>query len=119
MVALACPPRSAWKPCLASTNPAPAWTRALYELAESISPGHHAADLVRRLTSGPTASNEIIASGAAAAGLDTARARCTRRAAAMSLIENIQREDLNPLEACVQRWSKSSALTAPGRSRAC
>jgi hypothetical protein len=38
-LALACPPIALrledW--CLASTNPAPAWTRALYELAESIS----------------------------------------------------------------------------------
>jgi ParB family chromosome partitioning protein len=65
---------------------------------------HHAADLVRRLTSGPNdGSNEIIAGECFAATLADSAPVLVRdvpdeAAAAMSLIENIQREDLNPLE---------------------
>jgi hypothetical protein len=66
--------------------------------------------ILRRLTSGPTASNEIIASGAAAAGLDTARADVPDEAA-MSLIENIQRrpEPTGSLRATHKEFSTDGA----------
>ena len=82
---------------------------ALYELAESIKvQGIMQPILVRRLTSGANDGKyEIIAGerrfrAARLAGLDSVpvlvRDVPDESAAAMSLIENIQREDLNPLE---------------------
>ena len=82
---------------------------ALYELAESIkAQGIMQPILVRRLASGEHAGKyEIIAGerrfrAARIAGLDRVpvlvRDVPDESAAAMSLIENIQREDLNPLE---------------------
>ena len=82
---------------------------ALYELAESIkAQGIMQPILVRRLVSGPNDGKyEIIAGerrfrAAKIAGLDSVpvlvRDVPDEAAAAMSLIENIQREDLNPLE---------------------
>ena len=82
---------------------------ALYELAESIkAQGIMQPILVRRLTAGPNDGKyEIIAGerrfrAAKIAGLDSVpvlvRNVPDEAAAAMSLIENIQREDLNPLE---------------------
>ena len=110
---------------------------ALYELAESIkAQGIMQPILVRRLTSGVNDSKyEIIAGerrfrAAKLAGLDNVpvlvREVADEAAAAMSLIENIQREDLNPLEEAqgLQRLVKEFALTheqaaqAVGRSRA-
>ncbi len=91
--------------------------------------------LVRQLHEGPNAGKyEIIAGerrsrAAKLAGLDTVpvlvRNVPNEAAAAMALIENIQREDLNPLEAAqgLQRLSKEFGLThelaaqAVGRSR--
>ena len=80
---------------------------ALYELAESIkAQGIMQPILVRRLTAGPNDGKyEIIAGerrfrAAKLAGLDSVpvlvRDVPDEAAAAMSLIENIQREDLNP-----------------------
>ncbi len=109
---------------------------ALYELAESIkAQGIMQPILVRRLTAGPNDGKyEIIAGerrfrAAKLAGLDSVpvlvRDVPDEAAAAMSLIENIQREDLNPLEEAqgLQRLVKEFGLThelaaqAVGRSR--
>jgi ParB family chromosome partitioning protein len=109
---------------------------ALYELAESIkAQGIMQPILVRRLTSGANDGKyEIIAGerrfrAAKIAGLDSVpvlvRDVPDESAAAMSLIENIQREDLNPLEEAhgLQRLVKEFGLThemaaqAVGRSR--
>ena len=109
---------------------------ALYELAESIkAQGIMQPILVRRLTGGPNDGKyEIIAGerrfrAAKIAGLDNVpvlvRNVPDEAAAAMSLIENIQREDLNPLEEAqgLQRLTKEFGLThelaaqAVGRSR--
>ena len=110
---------------------------ALYELAESIkAQGIMQPILVRRLSSGANDGKyEIIAGerrfrAAKLAGLDSVpvlvRDVPDEAAAAMSLIENIQREDLNPLEEAqgLQRLVREFALTheqaaqAVGRSRA-
>lgn len=109
---------------------------ALYELAESIkAQGIMQPILVRRLHEGANAGKfEIIAGerrfrAAKLAGLDSVpvlvRDVPDEAAAAMSLIENIQREDLNPLEEAhgLQRLVKEFGLTheqaaqAVGRSR--
>ena len=109
---------------------------ALYELAESIKvQGIMQPILVRRLKSGANSGKyEIIAGerrfrAARLAGLDSLpvliRDVPDESAAAMSLIENIQREDLNPLEEAqgLQRLVKEFGLThelaaqAVGRSR--
>jgi len=109
---------------------------ALYELAESIKvQGIMQPILVRRLNSGANDGKyEIIAGerrfrAARIAGLDSVpvlvRDVPDESAAAMSLIENIQREDLNPLEEAhgLQRLVKEFGLThelaaqAVGRSR--
>lgn len=109
---------------------------ALYELAESIkAQGIMQPILVRRLSEGANAGKyEIIAGerrfrAAKLAGLDSVpvlvRDVPNEAAAAMSLIENIQREDLNPLEEAhgLQRLVKEFGLTheqaaqAVGRSR--
>ena len=109
---------------------------ALYELAESIkAQGIMQPILVRQLTAGEHAGKyEIIAGerrfrAARLAGLDQVpvlvRDVPDESAAAMSLIENIQREDLNPLEEAqgLQRLVKEFGLTheqaaqAVGRSR--
>jgi ParB family chromosome partitioning protein len=109
---------------------------ALYELAESIkAQGIMQPILVRRVTQGDhTGKYEIIAGerryrAAKLAGLDSVpvlvRDVSDEAAAAMSLIENIQREDLNPLEEAhgLQRLVKEFGLTheqaaqAVGRSR--
>jgi len=109
---------------------------ALYELAESIkAQGIMQPILVRKLTEGPNAGKyEIIAGerrsrAARLAGLDTVpvlvRNVANEAAAAMALIENIQREDLNPLEEAqgLQRLIREFGLTheqaaqAVGRSR--
>jgi len=109
---------------------------ALYELAESIkAQGIMQPILVRRLNSGAHEGKyEIIAGerrfrAARLAGLDSVpvlvRDVPDEAAAAMALIENIQREDLNPLEEAqgLQRLIKEFGLTheaaaqAVGRSR--
>lgn len=109
---------------------------ALYELAESIkAQGIMQPILVRRLTSGANDGKyEIIAGerrfrAARLAGLESVpvlvRDVPDESAAAMSLIENIQREDLNALEEAhgLQRLVKEFGLThelaaqAVGRSR--
>lgn len=109
---------------------------ALYELAESIkAQGIMQPILVRKLAQGPNAGKyEIIAGerrtrAARLAGLDSVpvlvRDVPDESAAAMALIENIQREDLNPLEEAqgLQRLIKDFGLTheqaaqAVGRSR--
>jgi ParB family chromosome partitioning protein len=109
---------------------------ALYELAESIkAQGIMQPILVRRLGEGDNAGKyEIIAGerrfrAAKLAGLDSVpvlvRDVPNEAAAAMALIENIQREDLNPLEEAqgLQRLIKDFGLTheqaaqAVGRSR--
>lgn len=109
---------------------------ALYELAESIkAQGIMQPILVRKLADGPNAGKyEIIAGerrfrAARLAGLDSVpvlvRDVPNEAAAAMALIENIQREDLNPLEEAqgLQRLIKDFGLTheqaaqAVGRSR--
>jgi ParB family chromosome partitioning protein len=109
---------------------------ALYELAESIkAQGIMQPILVRRLAAGDHAGKyEIIAGerrfrAAKLAGLDSVpvlvRDVPDEAAAAMALIENIQREDLNPLEEAqgLQRLIKDFGLTheqaaqAVGRSR--
>ena len=109
---------------------------ALYELAESIkAQGIMQPILVRKLASGSNAGKyEIIAGerrfrAARLAGLDSVpvlvRDVPDEAAAAMALIENIQREDLNPLEEAqgLQRLVKDFGLTheqaaqAVGRSR--
>lgn len=109
---------------------------ALYELAESIkAQGIMQPILVRQLHDGPNAGKyEIIAGerrsrAAKLAGLDIVpvlvRNVPNEAAAAMALIENIQREDLNPLEEAqgLQRLIKEFGLThelaaqAVGRSR--
>jgi ParB family chromosome partitioning protein len=109
---------------------------ALYELAESIKvQGIMQPILVRRLNSGANDGKyEIIAGerrfrAAKLAGLDSVpvlvRDVPDESAAAMALIENIQREDLNPLEEAqgLQRLVKEFGLThelaaqAVGRSR--
>lgn len=109
---------------------------ALYELAESIkAQGIMQPILVRRLTEGDNAGKyEIIAGerrfrASRLAGLDRVpvlvRDVPNEAAAAMALIENIQREDLNPLEEAqgLQRLVKEFGLTheaaaqAVGRSR--
>jgi ParB family transcriptional regulator, chromosome partitioning protein len=109
---------------------------ALYELAESIkAQGIMQPILVRKLSAGPSAGKyEIIAGerrfrAAKLAGLDSVpvlvRDVPDESAAAMGLIENIQREDLNPLEEAqgLQRLVKEFGLThelaaqAVGRSR--
>jgi ParB family chromosome partitioning protein len=109
---------------------------ALYELAESIkAQGIMQPILVRKLSDGANAGKfEIIAGerrfrAAKIAGLDTVpvlvRDVPNEAAAAMALIENIQREDLNPLEEAhgLQRLIKEFGLThetaaqAVGRSR--
>jgi ParB family transcriptional regulator, chromosome partitioning protein len=109
---------------------------ALYELAESIkAQGIMQPILVRRLADGEHAGKyEIIAGerrfrAARLAGLDSVpvlvRDVPDEAAAAMALIENIQREDLNPLEEAqgLQRLIKDFGLTheqaaqAVGRSR--
>jgi ParB family chromosome partitioning protein len=109
---------------------------ALYELAESIkAQGIMQPILVRKLSEGANAGKfEIIAGerryrAAKLAGLDSVpvlvRDVPNEAAAAMALIENIQREDLNPLEEAqgLQRLIKDFGLTheqaaqAVGRSR--
>jgi ParB family chromosome partitioning protein len=109
---------------------------ALYELAESIkTQGVMQPILVRQLTHGDNAGKyEIIAGerrfrASKLAGLDTVpvlvRDVPDEAAAAMALIENMQREDLNPLEEAqgLQRLVKEFGLTheqaaqAVGRSR--
>jgi len=109
---------------------------ALYELAESIkAQGIMQPILVRKVDSGANAGKyEIIAGerrfrAARLAGLDVVpvlvRDVPNEAAAAMALIENIQREDLNPLEEAqgLQRLIKEFGLThetaaqAVGRSR--
>ncbi|MEY3381380.1 MAG: ParB/RepB/Spo0J family partition protein [Hylemonella sp.] len=109
---------------------------ALYELAESIkSQGIMQPILVRRLSEGPNQGKyEIIAGerrfrAAKLAGLDSVpvlvRDVPNEAAAAMALIENIQRENLNPLEEAqgLQRLIRDFGLTheqaaqAVGRSR--
>jgi len=109
---------------------------ALYELAESIkAQGIMQPILVRRLSEGANSGKyEIIAGerrfrAAKLAGLDSVpvlvRDVPDEAAAAMALIENIQREDLNPLEEAhgLQRLVKEFGLTheqaaqAVGRSR--
>jgi ParB family chromosome partitioning protein len=109
---------------------------ALYELAESIrAQGIMQPILVRRLAGGDNAGRyEIIAGerrfrAARLAGLERVpvlvRDVPDEAAAAMALIENIQREDLNPLEEAqgLQRLVKEFGLTheqaaqAVGRSR--
>jgi len=109
---------------------------ALYELAESIkAQGIMQPILVRQLAEGANAGKyEIIAGerrfrAARLAGLDSVpvlvRDVPNEAAAAMALIENIQREDLNPLEEAqgLQRLIKEFGLThesaaqAVGRSR--
>lgn len=109
---------------------------ALYELAESIKvQGIMQPILVRRLSAGPNDGKyEIIAGerrfrAAGLAGLNSVpvlvRDVPDESAAAMSLIENIQRENLNPLEEAhgLQRLVKEFGLThelaaqAVGRSR--
>jgi ParB family transcriptional regulator, chromosome partitioning protein len=109
---------------------------ALYELAESIkSQGVMQPILVRQLKSGDNAGKyEIIAGerrfrASRLAGLDSVpvlvRDVPDEAAAAMALIENMQREDLNPLEEAqgLQRLVKEFGLTheqaaqAVGRSR--
>jgi ParB family transcriptional regulator, chromosome partitioning protein len=109
---------------------------ALYELAESIkAQGIMQPILVRKLSEGDNAGKyEIIAGerrfrAARLAGLDSVpvlvRDVPNEAAAAMALIENIQREDLNPLEEAhgLQRLIKDFGLTheqaaqAVGRSR--
>ena len=109
---------------------------ALYELAESIkAQGIMQPILVRRLTDGDNAGKyEIIAGerrfrASRLAGLDAVpvlvRDVPDEAAAAMALIENIQREDLNPLEEAqgLQRLIQEFGLTheqaaqAVGRSR--
>jgi len=109
---------------------------ALYELAESIKvQGIMQPILVRRLTAGANVGKyEIIAGerrfrAAKLAGLDNVpvlvRDVPDQAAAAMALIENMQREDLNPLEEAhgLQRLIKEFGLThetaaqAVGRSR--
>ncbi|MEI8029400.1 MAG: ParB/RepB/Spo0J family partition protein [Comamonadaceae bacterium] len=109
---------------------------ALYELAESIKvQGILQPILVRRLQDGENLGKfEIIAGerrfrAAKLAGLDSVpvlvREVSNEDAAAMALIENIQREDLNPLEEAqgLQRLVKEFGLTheeaaqAVGRSR--
>jgi len=109
---------------------------ALYELAESIkAQGIMQPILVRKLVQGPNAGKfEIIAGerrfrAAKLAGLDRVpvlvRDVPDEAAAAMALIENMQREDLNPLEEAhgLQRLIKEFGLTheqaaqAVGRSR--
>ena len=110
---------------------------ALYELAESIkAQGIMQPILVRRLSSGENKGKyEIIAGerrfrASKLAGLDSVpvlvREVPDEAAAAMALIENIQREDLNPLEEAqgLQRLIREFNLTheqaaqAVGRSRA-
>lgn len=109
---------------------------ALYELAESIkAQGIMQPILVRKVAAGAnTGKYEIIAGerryrAARLAGLDSVpvlvRDVPDESAAAMSLIENIQREDLNPLEEAhgLQRLVKEFGLTheqaaqSVGRSR--
>ena len=109
---------------------------AVYELAESIkAQGIMQPILVRQLHDGPNAGKyEIIAGerrfrASRLAGLDAVpvlvRDVPNEAAAAMALIENIQREDLNPLEEAqgLQRLIKEFGLThetaaqAVGRSR--
>lgn len=109
---------------------------ALYELAESIkAQGVMQPILVRQLADGPNAGKyEIIAGerrfrASKLAGLDSVpvlvRDVPNEAAAAMALIENMQREDLNPLEEAqgLQRLVKEFGLTheqaaqAVGRSR--
>jgi len=109
---------------------------ALYELAESIkAQGIMQPILVRKLTGGEhTGKYEIIAGerrfrASRLAGLDAVpvlvREVPDEAAAAMALIENIQREDLNPLEEAqgLQRLVREFGLTheqaaqAVGRSR--
>ena len=109
---------------------------ALYELAESIkAQGIMQPILVRQLKDGPNGGKyEIIAGerrsrAAKLAGLESVpvlvRDVPNEAAAAMALIENIQREDLNPLEEAqgLQRLIKEFGLThelaaqAVGRSR--
>ena len=109
---------------------------ALYDLAESIkAQGIMQPILVRQLHDGPNAGKyEIIAGerrfrASRLAGLDAVpvlvRDVPNEAAAAMALIENIQREDLNPLEEAqgLQRLIKEFGLThetaaqAVGRSR--
>ena len=109
---------------------------ALYELAESIkAQGIMQPILVRKLSGGANAGKyEIIAGerrfrAARLAGLESVpvlvREVADEAAAAMALIENIQREDLNPLEEAqgLQRLIRDFGLTheqaaqAVGRSR--
>ncbi|HEX6240801.1 MAG TPA: ParB/RepB/Spo0J family partition protein, partial [Polyangiales bacterium] len=109
---------------------------ALYELAESIrAQGIMQPILVRKLANGANSGKyEIIAGerryrAARLAGLDSVPVLVKdvpdESAAAMALIENIQREDLNPLEEAhgLQRLVKEFGLTheqaaqAVGRSR--
>jgi len=109
---------------------------ALYELAESIkAQGIMQPILVRRLADGPNAGKHEIIAGerrfraAKLAGLTRVpvlvRDVPNESAAAMALIENIQREDLNPLEEAhgMQRLIREFGLTheqvaqALGRSR--
>lgn len=109
---------------------------ALYELAESIkAQGVMQPLLVRKLTSGENAGRYEIVAGerrfraSALAGLEEVpvlvREVDDHTAAAMALIENIQREDLNPLEEARGvkrlidefRLTHEQAAAAVGRSR--
>ncbi len=109
---------------------------ALYELAESIkAQGIMSPILVRKLRQGPAAGKYDIIAGerrfraARLAGLESmpvlVRDVPDEAAAAMALIENMQREDLNPLEEAqgLQRlirefgMSHEAAAQAVGRSR--
>jgi len=109
---------------------------ALYELAESIkAQGIMSPILVRKLSQGPAAGRyEIIAGerrfrAARLAGLESVpvlvRDVDDQAAAAMALIENMQREDLNPLEEAqgLQRLIREFGMTheaaaqSVGRSR--
>ena len=104
---------------------------ALYELAESIkAQGIMQPILVRRLQEGEQAGKyEIIAGerrfrASRLAGLDKVpvlvREVPNEAAAAMALIENIQREDLNPLEEAqgLQRLIREFGLTHEGAAQA-
>ncbi|MEN9769955.1 MAG: hypothetical protein RLZZ180_1585, partial [Pseudomonadota bacterium] len=97
---------------------------ALYELAESIkAQGIMSPILVRKLSQGPAAGRyEIIAGerrfrAARLAGLESVpvlvRDVDDQAAAAMALIENMQREDLNPLEEAqgLQRLIREFGMT--------
>ena len=115
----------------AATSRARAWTKAgLNELAESIkAQGVMQPVLVRRIDGGAGDRFEIIAGerrvrAARLAGLERVpvlvRDVPDEAAAAMALIENMQREDLNPLEEArgVKRLTEEFGLTHEAAARA-